>query len=202
MMSLFKRKKAGEEANTIPEAMDDITQTLLIPVKDEGEKTMCADAYETSQAEIASYTSIGTRKSQQDSICFDFGDFCTVCAVCDGMGGLTGGDRCAVFEGFMDFLSYLQYAREHPGLPPMNFCILNSTAMAGRSGEFLSRHRLVHAFLDNDKAGMDALEKLEGNLGKDTVLVNESVRLYPRHNDFNEFLQACKKKAMTAGNEM
>ena len=59
-MSLFKRKKAGEEANTIPEAMDDITQTLLIPVKDEGEKTMCADAYETSQAEIASYTSIGT----------------------------------------------------------------------------------------------------------------------------------------------
>ena len=95
MMSLFKRKKAGEEANTIPEAMDDITQTLLIPVKDEGEKTMCADAYETSQAEIASYTSIGTRKSQQDSICFDFGDFCTVCAVCDGMGGLTGGERAS-----------------------------------------------------------------------------------------------------------
>ncbi|MFR1477855.1 MAG: hypothetical protein ACLSB9_20325 [Hydrogeniiclostridium mannosilyticum] len=82
MMSLFKRKKAGEEANTIPEAMDDITQTLLIPVKDEGENDG-ADAYETSQAEIASYTSIGTRKSQQDSICFDFGDFCTVCAVCD-----------------------------------------------------------------------------------------------------------------------
>lgn len=125
---------------------------------------------------------------------------------CAGVKAVTcldnGGDRCAVFEGFMDFLSYLQYAREHPGLPPMNFCILNSTAMAGRSGEFLSRHRLVHAFLDNDKAGMDALEKLEGNLGKDTVLVNESVRLYPRHNDFNEFLQACKKKAMTAGNEM
>lgn len=94
-MSLFKRKKAGEEANTIPEAMDDITQTLLIPVKDEGDKTMCADAYETSQAEIASYTSIGTRKSQQDSICFDFGDFCTVCAVCDGMGGLTGGERAS-----------------------------------------------------------------------------------------------------------
>ena len=95
MMSLFKRKKAGEEANTIPEAMDDITQTLLIPVKDEGEKTMCADAYETSQAEIASYTSIGTRKSQQDSICFDFGDFCTVCVVCDGMGGLSGGERAS-----------------------------------------------------------------------------------------------------------
>lgn len=52
-------------------------------------------AYETSQAEIASYTSIGTRKSQQDSICFDFGDFCTVCAVCDGMGGLTGGERAS-----------------------------------------------------------------------------------------------------------
>ena len=44
---------------------------------------------------IATYTSIGTRKSQQDSICFDFGDFCTVCAVCDGMGGLTGGERAS-----------------------------------------------------------------------------------------------------------
>ena len=97
-MSLFKRKKAGEEANTIPEAMDDITQTLLIPVKDEGDKTMCADAYETSQAEIASYTSIGTRKSQQDSICFDFGDFCTVCAVCDGMAGLPGANVPALWR--------------------------------------------------------------------------------------------------------
>ena len=38
---------------------------------------------------------------------------------CAGVKAVTcldnGGDRCAVFEGFMDFLSYLQYAREHPG---------------------------------------------------------------------------------------
>lgn len=125
---------------------------------------------------------------------------------CAGVKAVTcldnGSDRCAVFEGFMDFLSYLQYAREHPGLPPMNFCILNSTAMADRSGEFLSRHRLVHAFLDNDKAGLTALERMGRILGKDTVLVNESVRLYPKHNDFNEFLQACKKKVMAVGNEM
>lgn len=113
-----------------------------------------------------------------------------------------GSDRCAVFEGFMDFLSYLQYAREHPGLPPMNFCILNSAGMADRSGEFLSRHRLVHAFLDNDKAGMNALERMGKILKKGTILVNESVRLYPKHNDFNEFLQACKKKVMMAGSEM
>ena len=119
MMSLFKRKKAGEEANTIPEAMDDITQTLLIPVKDEGEKTMCADAYETSQAEIASYTSIGTRKSQQDSICFDFGDFCTVCAVCDGMGGLTKGEvaSATVIKAFSDwFDTELEYELENPDM--------------------------------------------------------------------------------------
>ena len=42
----------------------------------------------------------------------------------------------------------------------MNFCILNSTAMAGRSGEFLSRHRLVHAFLDNDETGRHTLAEL------------------------------------------
>lgn len=95
MMSLFKRKRVNTKNDDIPEAMDDITQTLLVPVKEEAEKAACADTYETSQAEIASYTSIGTRKNQQDSMCFDFGDSCTVCAVCDGMGGLAGGERAS-----------------------------------------------------------------------------------------------------------
>lgn len=125
---------------------------------------------------------------------------------CAGMKAVTcfdnGSDRCAVFEGFMDYLSYLQYAREHTGLPPMDFCVLNSTSMADRSKEFLGKHRLVHAFLDNDNPGRDALERLQRMLPKNTILVNESARLYPKHNDFNEFLQACKKKAVAAGSEI
>ena len=96
----------------------------------------------------------------------------------------------------MDFLACL--SMKHSAPLGIDAAVLNPVVNL----PFLERHPTVHAFLDNDKAGMDALDKLEGNLGKDTVLVNESVRLYPRHNDFNEFLQACKKKAMTAGNEM
>lgn len=97
MMSLFKRKKVNEKSNDIPrtvatDAMDDITQTLLVPVK---EKAICDDGRETNQTEIASYASIGTRKNQQDSMCFDFVESCTVCVVCDGMGGLSGGERAS-----------------------------------------------------------------------------------------------------------
>ena len=96
-MSLFKRKKVNEKSNDIPrtvatDAMDDITQTLLVPVK---EKAICDDGRETNQTEIASYASIGTRKNQQDSMCFDFVESCTVCVVCDGMGGLSGGERAS-----------------------------------------------------------------------------------------------------------
>ena len=100
----------------------------------------------------------------------------------------------------MDFLACL--SMKHPAPFGIDATVLNSVVNLPKALPFLERHPTIHAFLDNDKAGMDALDKLEGNLGKDTVLVNESVRLYPRHNDFNEFLQACKKKAMTAGNEM
>ena len=115
-MSLFKRKKESEKINDLPEAMDDITQTLLVPVKDEAEKAMCADAYETNQVEIASYTSIGTRKSQQDSMCFDFGDSCTVCAVCDGMGGLSGGERASALaaQGMTRYLLEHAQAEDIP----------------------------------------------------------------------------------------
>lgn len=113
-----------------------------------------------------------------------------------------GSSQCAVFEGFFDMLSYLQYAREHPGLPTLNLCVLNSTAMTDRTKDFLSRHTVVHAFLDNDTSGQRALQRISHLVPRDTVIVNESARLYPKHNDFNEFLQACKKKVLVVQNEM
>lgn len=39
--------------------------------------------------------SIGTRNNQQDSVRFDHNEFSTVCVVCDGMGGLSGGERAS-----------------------------------------------------------------------------------------------------------
>lgn len=114
-----------------------------------------------------------------------------------------GNRSCAVFEGFFDLLSFKQYAREHPEMPALgklDVCVLNSTAIVDRSKDFLSKYEKVHAFLDNDAPGRGALEKIRSFLPEDVILVNESERLYPRCNDFNEFLQ--KTGCSAAGHEI
>lgn len=95
MMSFFKRKKSKSKDSVETQAMDDVTQTLLCPCENDSEKTLCFDSCETDTTEISSYMSIGTRKNQQDSVCFDHNEFCTACVVCDGMGGLSGGERAS-----------------------------------------------------------------------------------------------------------
>ena len=69
-----------------------------------------------------------------------------------------------------------------------------------RSKDFLSKYEKVHAFLDNDAPGRGALGKIRSFLPEDVILVNESERLYPRCNDFNEFLQ--KTGCPAAGHEI
>ena len=109
----------------------------------------------------------------------------------------------APFRGLFDLLSFKQYAREHPEMPALgklDVCVLNSTAIVDRSKDFLSKYEKVHAFLDNDAPGRGALGKIRSFLPEDVILVNESERLYPRCNDFNEFLQ--KTGCPAAGHEI
>lgn len=87
-----------------------------------------------------------------------------------------------------------------PALGKLDVCVLNSTAIVDRSKDFLSKYEKVHAFLDNDAPGRGALGKIRGFLPEDVILVNESERLYPRCNDFNEFLQ--KAGCPAAGHEI
>lgn len=126
------------------------------------------------------------------------------CANAKDITCIAGGNRaCAVFEGFFDLLSFKQYAKEHPeipGLGRLDVCVLNSTAMAERSKDFLSRYEKVHAFLDNDPPGREALRKIRSLLPEGTVVVNESERLFPGCNDFNAFLQ--KARLPASGREM
>lgn len=126
------------------------------------------------------------------------------CAYAKDITCISEGNRsCAVFEGFFDLLSFKQYAREHPEMPALgklDVCVLNSTAIVDRSKDFLSKYEKVHAFLDNDAPGRGALGKIRSFLPEDVILVNESERLYPRCNDFNEFLQ--KTGCPAAGHEI
>ena len=115
-----------------------------------------------------------------------------------------GHAHCVVFEGFFDLLSFLQYARDHPELkfPKMDYCVLNSTVNASKIADFLHGHKTIHAFMDNDRAGEEAFRTLGQFKPKDAVLVNESARLYPGYNDFNDFLKATKGLRKEIHNEL
>ena len=82
-----------------------------------------------------------------------------------GQKGITllgGKDRSIiqVYEGFMDFLSYLSY--EHLSAAPTHALILNSLSHLPLAIELIQggSYQLVQTFLDNDEAGAIATQKL------------------------------------------
>lgn len=111
MISFFRRKYPAEKRDGAAEAMDDVTQTLLIPEEDEADPTVRVDVQDNGAAETASCLSVGTRQNQQDAVCFDCNEHCTVCVVCDGMGGLSGGERASVLAAQGMTRSLLEHAQ-------------------------------------------------------------------------------------------
>ncbi|MES2378469.1 MAG: toprim domain-containing protein [Bacteroidota bacterium] len=91
-----------------------------------------------------------------------------------------------VFEGFMDFLSYVTL---HPyqDLRSVDFVVLNGVGLFDRAVPFLEQHSSVHLWLDRDVTGL-AYRDYALSLGKQ--FVDES-GLYEKFNDLNDWLR-CK----------
>lgn len=104
-----------------------------------------------------------------------------------------GSDTVMVFEGFMDFLSYLSL-KENPS-PTIDTTVLNSVTNLTKSISFLQSHRTVHAFFDNDEAGRKALDKLRANVPSSEV-VDQSV-FYRNHKDLNDYWRQQSKPKPT-----
>ena len=95
-------------------------------------------------------------------------------------------DKVVVFEGFMDFLSWLTHAEQD--VPGYDCCVLNSVTNITKAMPWLAKHHSIAAFMDNDKAGKDTLGKiLEGV--SECELIDMS-KLYEGYNDLNEKLMA------------
>ena len=94
-----------------------------------------------------------------------------------------GSDTTMVFEGFIDFLSYLSL-KANP-TPAIDATVLNSLTNLQKAVPFLSHHRVVHAFLDNDDAGRKALARLKESLPS-TEVIDQSV-FYRNHKDLNDY---------------
>jgi len=98
-------------------------------------------------------------------------------------------DTVMVFEGFMDFLSYLSL-KDNPS-PTIDTAVLNSTANLSKAIPFLQSHKTVHVFLDNDEAGRKSLVSLRELLTSSEVVDHSG--FYRNYKDLNEYWQEKSK---------
>ena len=91
-----------------------------------------------------------------------------------------GSEVCAVFEGFMDYLSAMQM-----GIIASDWLVLNSVSNLEKALKVLGVYRRIECYLDNDDAGRRTLERLRADF---RVKVIDRSSLYADHKDLNEFL--------------
>ena len=89
-----------------------------------------------------------------------------------------------VFEGFIDFLSYLSLANNiHP---VSDTVVLNSVVNLSKAVPFLNRHSVIHAFFDNDEAGRKTISDLIRLCPRSEVI--DQSHFYRGYKDVNDYL--------------
>ena len=107
--------------------------------------------------------------------------------------GTKRGHVC-VFEGFMDFLSYVVLKNKGDTdiciESPVAYVILNSVANRDKAEVELDIYENIHCYLDNDLAGQLTTEALTKKFG--TRVIDESSR-YDEYCDLNDYLRGKKR---------
>ena len=91
-----------------------------------------------------------------------------------------GTDVCAVFEGFMDYLSAMQL-----GIIASDWLVLNSVSNVEKALQVLGDYQRIECCLDNDDAGRKTFQKLQEYFGEKVI---DRSSLYADHKDLNEYL--------------
>lgn len=94
-------------------------------------------------------------------------------------------DTVDLFEGFIDYLSLLTM---QPEQEKNSAVVLNSVNNLEKSLQFLSKHKQINAFLDNDNAGKRVVEKLQ----QLQLPINDYSKSYSQYKDLNDYLRAEK----------
>ena len=98
-------------------------------------------------------------------------------------------NKVLVFEGFMDFLSWITDVKQET--PQYDCCILNSVTNISKALPWIMAHSHVAAFMDNDPAGEETLQKIMDSVpdvASTDVCVYDMSKLYQGYNDLNEKL--------------
>lgn len=99
-----------------------------------------------------------------------------------------GNELCTIFEGFMDFLSYMTLCRRShftPFAETMDFVVLNSVSNLRKAMKWLAPYPTVTCCLDNDDAGRRAVDTL--NETRDGI--HDASVVYKGYKDLNDFLR-------------
>ncbi|MBP3519236.1 MAG: toprim domain-containing protein [Parabacteroides sp.] len=100
-------------------------------------------------------------------------------------------EKCLVFEGMMDYLSFLTLRIRNcptiPNLDRQDYAILNSVSNVSKAADVLHGYERIHCLLDNDEAGRKAYRELEREFGG---RIRDFSHNYSGHKDLNDFLAA------------
>ena len=102
--------------------------------------------------------------------------------------------ECAVFEGFIDYLSALTLGI----ISGADAIILNSVVNVNKAVPYLKDYKTINCYLDNDTAGRTALTELTAIYG--STVIDRSI-LYSEFNDLNEYLTNQSFTKNTLSNE-
>ena len=96
---------------------------------------------------------------------------------------------CYIFEGFMDYLSYLTIRvnnhPEEPRIEAQDYMLLNSVTNLSKAERLLRPYSRIGCFLDNDQAGQTAVESLKKMFGD---RLRDMSKHYAEHKDLNDYL--------------
>lgn len=91
-------------------------------------------------------------------------------------------NHCLLFEGFMDYLSFLTIQKQQNA--PVDVIVLNSLTNLPKVKNTLAVYKGIWIFFDNDQAGKKAVQELQSTCNN----VNDLSYFYSGSKDLNEYL--------------
>ncbi|UIO95447.1 toprim domain-containing protein [Elizabethkingia miricola] len=95
------------------------------------------------------------------------------------------GKRIAIFEGFIDALSFVEMKPFYNGY----LLVMNSISLLNKTKDHLKNYSEIHLFLDNDKAG----ETCKNSILKSFPEAKDHSEIYALHKDLNDYLKSKKE---------
>ena len=112
-------------------------------------------------------------------------------------------EKCLVFEGFMDYLSFLTLRMKNcptmPDLDRQDYVILNSTVNVPKAIDVLYPYERIHCMLDNDEAGYKATRAIELEY---SYRVRDFSDNYRGYSDLNDYLCGRKQEQKNAASQV